>query len=238
MRNRIVINLNAPEGNAAQRAGKTSTRRWPKILAILLGLFVAILVAAAVGGFLWLRHYRSTPTYTLALILDAAQRNDVAEFQKRMDDEEMAKNMAASVSQKAAGRYGLSMNSAPQPRIDSLMPSRMKQTIHDEVLQVMKQFALAPHQRPFISLVAAVQTLMTVTTEGDTAKATGTIAGHSIELTMRRAGDRWKVTEVKDDVIVQRVVDSLMKELPAADGLDPSSLFLKKPARRPKRGRR
>ena len=64
--------------------------------------------------------------------------------------------MAASVSQKAAGRYGLSMNSSAQPRIDSLMPSllpRVKQTIHDEVLQVMKQFALSSAANAHSSLL-------------------------------------------------------------------------------------
>jgi hypothetical protein len=79
---------------------------------------------------------------------------------------------------------------------------------------------------------------MTVVTEGDTAKATGAMAGHTIELTMRRDADRWKVTEVKDDAIVQRVVDSLMKELPPVGEVDANSLkksLLLKPRRRGQR---
>jgi hypothetical protein len=149
--------------------------------------------------------------------------------------------MAATVSQKAAGRYGFSFNSSVQQRIDSAMPSllpRVKQTIHDEVFQVMKQFAITPEQRSFISIIGLVQSLMTVVTEGDTAKATGAMAGHTIELTMRRDADRWKVTEVKDDAIVQRVVDSLMKELPPIGEVDANSLkksLLLKPRRRGQR---
>ncbi len=83
------------------------------------GLWLS-LVAAAVGGFLWWRNYQSTPAYTLTLMVDAAQRNDLAEFQKRIDDEEIAKNMVASVSQKAAGRYGFALNSSIQQRIDTV----------------------------------------------------------------------------------------------------------------------
>ena len=41
------------------------------------------------------------------------------------------------------------------------------------------------------------------------------MSDRTIELTMRRDAERWKVTEFKDDVVVQRVVDSVMKELPA-----------------------
>ena len=239
MRQRIVINLDGPKTEGAKTVRKR--RRWPRVLGILALLVLLVVVVAAVGGFLWWRHYQSTPTYTLALILDAAQRNDLAEFQKRVDDDEIAKNMAATVSQKAAGRYGLSLNSSVQQRIESMMPSllpRVKQTIHDEVFQAMKQFAIAPEQRPFISTIGLVQSLMTVVTEGDTAKATGAMAGHTIELTLRRDADRWKVTEVKDDAIVQRVVDSLMKELPPIGAVDTNSLkksLLVKPRRRGQR---
>ncbi len=48
----------------------------------------------------------------VGVLVDAAQRNDAAEFQKRIDDDEIAKNMVANVSQKAAGRYGFALNSA------------------------------------------------------------------------------------------------------------------------------
>jgi hypothetical protein len=239
MRQRIVINLDGPKTEGAKTVRKR--RRWPRVLGILALLVLIGVVVAAIGGFLWWRHYQSTPTYTLALILDAAQRNDLAEFQKRIDDDEIARNMAASISQKAASRYGLSLNSSVQQRIESTMPSllpRVKQTIHDEVFQVMKQFAITPEQRSFISIIGLVQSLMTVVTEGDTAKATGAMAGHTIELTMRRDADRWKVTEVKDDAIVQRVVDSLMKELPPIGEVDANSLkksLLLKPRRRGQR---
>jgi hypothetical protein len=241
MRKRIVINLDAPGGTASQPGRPGSrTRRWPKVLAIIAGLLLVTVIAVAVGGFLWWRHYQTTPSYTLALIVDAAQRNDLAEFQKRIDDEEIAKNMIASVSQKAASRYGFALSNSVQQRIDSVMPSllpRLKQTINDEVVREMKEFASSSEPKPFIFLVATVPSLVTVTTEGDSAKATAAVAGRTIELTMRRDADRWKVTEFKDDVVVQRVVDSVMKELPAIGNGDSDSSVLNKLAR-PNRKRR
>lgn len=233
MRQRIVINVDGPKTAGAKSVRKR--RRWPRVLVILALMVLLVVVVAAAGGFLLLRRYQSTPTYTLALILDAAQRNDVAEFQKRIDDEEIAKNMVASVSQKAAARYGYALNSSIQQQIDTSIPAllpRMKQAVQDELLQVMKTFAAAPEQRSFVSLVGAVQSLMTVTTEGDSAKATGKIAGHNIELSMRRDADRWKVIDVKDEVIVQHVVDNVMKDLPAIGSIDVNSPLLKKPQRR------
>ena len=237
MRQRIVINLDGPATEGAKPVRKR--RRWPRVLGILALLVLLFVVAAAVGGYFLVRRYQSSPTYALALIFDAAQRNDVAEFDKRIAGEEIAKNMTAAVSQKAAARYGGSLDSSTQQKIDSTMSSllpRVKQTVHDEFLNAMKAFAAAPEQRSFISIVGAVQSLMTVTTNGDSAKATGKMAGHDIELGMRRDPDGWKVIDVKDERIVQRVVDSVMKELPAIGSIDANSPLLK-PSQRKRSGR-
>ena len=237
MRQRIVINLDGPATEGAKPVRKR--RRWPRVLGILALLVLLFVVAAAVGGYFLVRRYQSSPTYALALMFDAAQRNDTAEFDKRFAGEEIVKNMTGAVSQKAAVRYGGSLNSSVQQKIDSTMSSllpRVKQTVHDEFLNAMK--AAAPEQRSFISIVGAVQSMMTVTTNGDSAKATGKMAGHDIELGMRRDADGWKVIDVKDDSIVQRVVDSLMNELPAIGSTDPEFPFMKKAKpRRSRRGR-
>lgn len=243
MRKRIVINLDAQSGSAPQlrQVAGARRRRWPRVLAILLGLFVFVIVAALSGGFLWWRHYQSTPTYTLTLLVDAAQRNDLVEFQKRIDDEEIAKNMVASISQKAAGRYGLALTAPIQQQIDRLLPSllpEMKQTIHAEVVKEIKEFSSASEPRSFISLLVAVPSLVQVTTEGDAAKAIAAIGDRTIELTMKRDAERWKVTEFKDEVVMQRIVDSVMKELPAIGSIDPASPLLRKPPRARRSGRR
>ena len=234
MRKRIVIDLDAPQGGPAARARVGKRGRWRRILALFMGVVLVVILAAIVGGFFGWRYYQSTPAYTLTLMIDAAQRNDLAEFQKRIDDDEIAKNMLASVSQKAAGRYGFALTSSIQQRIDTVMPNLLpglKQTIHDEVVKEIKEFASKSEPRPFIFLVVTVPSLMKVTTQGDTAKATAVLSERTIELTMRRDAERWKVIEFKDDVVVQRVVDSVMKELPAIGTIDPNSPLLKKSAR-------
>lgn len=242
MRQRIVINLDAPSGSAPQprHVAGARRRRWPRILAILAGLVVVVLVVFFVAGFLWWRHYQSTPAYTLTLMLDAAQRNDVAEFEKQIDNEEIAKNMVSSVSEKAASRYGLALSSSMRQQIDNRMPAllpRMKQTIHDEVVKEITAFASTSETRSFIVLLVTVPSLVKVTTEGDVAKATAAMSDRTIELTMKRDAERWKVTGFKDDVVVQRIVDSVMNELPAIGTIDANSPLFKRLARG-KRARR
>jgi hypothetical protein len=203
-------------------------------LAILAGLVFFIIVLAAAGGFVWWRHYQSTPVYTLALIIDAAQRNDLEAFQKRIDDEEIAANMIADVTQKAAARYGFALNSSIQKRIEMVVPTllpRLRQSINDELIKGINAISSGTEPRPFVFLLLAVPSLVTVTTEGDTAKATWNLNGSTIELTMKRDQDHWKVTKYSDDLVVQRIVDSVMKELPAIGSIDSTNPLVKKPAR-------
>jgi uncharacterized membrane protein len=242
MRQRIVINVDGPPSEVTKRVrtrgGKG--RRWLRVLAILAVFVLVFVVVAIAGGFIWWRNYQSSPTYTLTLLIDAAQRNDSAEFQKRINDDEIAKNMVASVSQKAAARYGLAFNSSVQKKIDNLVPSllpRLKQTIHDEVVQQIKEFASKSEPKPFIFLVVAVPRLITVTTEGDMAKIKAPLSDRTIELTMQRDAEFWKVTEFKDDVVLQRVVDSVMRELPAIGSIESDSPLFKKQPRRRSRNR-
>lgn len=238
---RIVINLEPGPGNKPPVRRKS--RRWPKILALLAIVIVVVIGLAAVGGFFWWRHYQSTPAYSLTLLIDAVQRGDVDEIAKRIDDEEIARNMAAVVSKKAGSRYGLAMTAATQQKIDQAMPAlmpRLKQTMRDEVTKEIKNFVAAspPNPKPFYILVILMPSLMKITTEGDIATAASAVTHSSFELTMKRDADRWKVTGFNNDVVVQRVVDSMMKDLPAigsVDSVDPLLKNLGKP--RKKRGR-
>jgi hypothetical protein len=168
-------------------------------------------------------------------MLDAAQRNDVAEFQKRIDDEELAKNVAATVKQKATARYGYALNSSIQQQIDSAMSSllpRVKQAVQDELLSAMKAVVASPEKRSFITILGAVRSLLAITEEGDSATVKGSMAGRNIEMTMRRDANGWEVIDVKDDLIVQRIVDSVMKDLPAIGNIDAKSPLLKKSQRK------
>lgn len=231
MAKRIVINVEPGNRPPVRR----KSRRWLRILALLAIVVVVVIGLAAVGGFFWWRHYQSTPAYSLTLLVDAAQRGDVEELAKRIDDEEVARNMAAAVSKKASARYGLAMSSATQQKIDQAMPSllpRLKQTIHDEVAKEIKNFAAASEPKPFVFLLITVPSLVKITTEGDNAKAAAAISSRNVEFTMRRDAERWKVTGYNDDVVVQRVVDSVMKELPAIGAFDSADSLFKNPGKR------
>jgi hypothetical protein len=241
IRKRIVINLDEPgPGGQAYTSKRSGRRRWPKVLGILFLLVVLGIAGLAVGGFFWWRHFQSTPEYSLALLIDAAQKNDMSVFQKQVDYDAIARNMVTDVSQKATNRYGLAMNASLQQQIDTLLPTllpRIKDTIDAEVTKEIKEFASKSEPKPFILVALAVPKLVTVTREGDNAKVSVPTPDRSIELGMTRDGDHWKVTGFKDEELTQRVVDSVMKDLPAIGKVDLSNIPLLKGQRKSKRRR-
>ena len=57
-------------------------------LAILGSLLACLVVALGVAFLSW-RHYQTTPTYSLALLVDAAQRNDMPDVDKIVDTDKI-----------------------------------------------------------------------------------------------------------------------------------------------------
>ena len=231
---RIVVNI-----DPAKAPARRKPRRWLRILAIFALVVALVVVGVAVGGFLWWRNYQSTPVYSLALLMDAAERGEMDEMAKYLDREEIVRNMMAKVSQKAVNRYGGLVSTAAQQKIEQSVTSlpNLNQTIGIEVVSEIQSQAVELSQ-PFYTRLMKLPSQMTINTEGDIAKATGKLSNRPVELTMRRDANRWRVTSFDDDVVVQRIVDKVMKDLPPIGALDSSNPLFKMPGTRPRKRRR
>jgi hypothetical protein len=79
--------------------------------------------------------------------------------------------------------------------------------------------------------------LVNITTEGNAGKVT-TKPG-DFELTMEHQGERWKVVSMKDETLVQQMVDNVVKQLPAVGELEnPPNEKRSTSGSMPRRGRR
>jgi len=218
-RRRLVIALDRGK-QVSYRPGPAAPRksRAAKVLAILgIGVLVVYLGVAA-GAFFWWRHYKTTPAYSLALLVDAAQRNDMATVDKIVDTDKIVDNFAAKVTEKTAGRYGAALSNSMRQQIESRVPSLLpaiRPSVRDGIAARVKEISENAKQKPFIIVALALPYFVNIAENGDAAKATVIIHDSRVEGEMQRDGQTWKIVAVQDDALVQRIVDQIIKDLPA-----------------------
>ncbi len=215
-RKRFVISLEQPPN--APTPTRRRGRRWPKVLAALGIIIVLAVVLAAAGGFLWWRHYRTTPAYSLALLVDAVQRNDVTAVDELVDIDKIVDSLAADVSQKSMSRYGVTLSPQQRRRVEGLVPGLLpmvKRNVRESLEKRLREISEQSEPKPFIVLALGLPYLVKITTEGDSAKALAPVQDREVELTLHRNGERWKVEAIKDYTIVPRIVDDILKDFPA-----------------------
>jgi hypothetical protein len=222
-RKRIVIDL-----NSLPIAGNSITtrrrKRWPKVLALLVVGLLAILLIIGAGGYFWWNHYQTTPTYSVALVVDAAQRNDMAAFDHLVDTDKVVAGLASQITEKVvASPLGLVGGAAIRSQVEALMPTilpKLEQNFREQLAAEMKEFSSGTSPKPFILLALTLPALVKVTTENNTARAAMTLHGETVELTMQRDGGVWKVVGLKDDALVGRIMDDVVKSLPVMGKID------------------
>jgi hypothetical protein len=227
-RRRIVIPLGqkqagAPakasvKANGQKRASNSPRRsRVGKILAVLGITVVAIVLLAAGGIFFWWQHYKTTPAYSLALLVDAAQRDDMATVDTIIDTDKIVDNFAGEVTDKAASRYGMALGPGARQQIEILAPKLLpaiRQNARAALVTRVKEISQQADRKPFIIVALGLPYLVNVEVNGDTAKATAVVQGQQVELDLSRAVDGWKVVAFRDEQLVQRAIDQVIKDLP------------------------
>lgn len=230
-RRRIVVPLQPNQGAgrkasvkvAQKRAGKSSAPATPgrsrlgKVLAVCGIIVVAFVVFMAGAAFLWWQHYKTTPAYSLALLVDAAQRNDMATVDTIIDSDKIVDNFAGQVTDKAASRYGVALEGGARQKIESMAPQLLpiiRDNARATLTMRIKQISQQADQKPFVLIALGLPYLVNVAVSGDTAKATATIHDQQVELDMARAENSWKVVAFRDEALVQQAIDQVIKELP------------------------
>jgi Protein of unknown function (DUF2939) len=225
-RSRFVVNLDragmpaSPQGQQQQPYGASRRRRkWP----IVLG---GVLLLLIIGGFIFWQYYKTRPSYSLALLVDAAQRNDVAAFDKVVDTGAVIQSFAPQVINEATGRLGTALTPQMRKQIETLVPTlipNVTENLRAEVMNQVREVTARAEGKPFFLIALSIGYIVDIKQEGDTAIASAKSGERNLELTMQRTTEkRWKVVSVKDDALAKRIVDDIAKYLPAigAGGLE------------------
>jgi hypothetical protein len=190
-------------------------RKWPYVLGGILLLLI-------VGGFIFWQVYKTRPSYSLALLVDAAERNDAAAFDTVFDTGRVIESFAPQVIDEATGRLGTALTPSMRQRIETLVPTlipRVTENLRTEVMNQVREVTTPAQGKPFFLIALSIPFIVKITQEGETALVKAERKERSMELTMLRTPEkRWKVVGVKDAALARRIVDDIARYLPAIGG--------------------
>lgn len=222
MRSRIVVKLDDESGaarsNLKRRAGGGG--RGGRVALIFLSLIAVILLGIVAGGYFWWQSYKTKPNYSLALLVDAAQRNDMQTFEMLVDMDRIVDGFVPQVAEKAGAQApaGVGASGAVRKQLQAAVlrfAPQIKQRARAEVAGQVKELSARAEQKPFVLVALGVPFAVDTKQDGDAAKVNASFKDRDVELSMQRAGERWKVVGVKDDVLVSRLLESISRDLPS-----------------------
>jgi hypothetical protein len=217
-RNRIVINFDDPaaaSGGGVAPRRRSSRRGIGRVLGVIAILLLLIVGGLVAGGFFWWRHYQSSPAYSLALLVDATQRNDQQAVDKILDTDKIATDFLAQIRARVPG----SAIWASQIDLTKMSSSaKVKETLHDQLVKELQRLTDVAADKPFVLIALAVPRFAEIKQENNVAHAMVNLKDEPIQLTMVQTGDRWRVTAVQDERLARLLAQAMVNSLPMNGG--------------------
>lgn len=212
-RNRIVIDLNQPPPPGWRPRGKRSGRAG-RILAIIGVVLFLILVALGAGGYFAWQHFKSKPAYTLALMVDAAQRDDREQLNRTLDLDKISEAFVGDVRSRVTGSSIL--NSLVPSQLDQIVANitpKLKETLSEVLPTEIKRVTEPAKGKPLFLIALSAPYFADIKQNGGSATVDLKFNDEKIQLTMQQAEDRWRVIAIRDDRLTNIIADAAKKGL-------------------------
>ncbi len=201
----------APTFASAQlRRGRTG-----KILGIMAAVVGAVLLIGGLSVWLYFESLKDEPQYSLALLVDAAKRDDQETINEVIDINAVVDDFMPQIVGKAVEMYG---RNVPQPIIDRmsrlaepLMPA-IKDRARSQLARVIRDRTERYGRVPFFMMVVGAERYLVIENAGETATVRGKTS-ERLELKMRKVGDRWKVVGINDDQLATDIARTIGQQL-------------------------
>jgi hypothetical protein len=214
-RSRIVIDVARVQEEARRKKQRRFGRAGRYVSVTALAAAAAVLVVLVVA-YAWWRSFEKSPAYSVALLVDAAQRDDKQTVESLIDADQIAQGLIPQVIDKLTGADS---PVPPQARasLTSALPQllpRVREGVRDRVAQDAK--ALSKGHTSFLLTALAVRAAADVKEQGDRASVTVKAGDRPVELTLARNGERWKIVTVKDEQVASDIATRLASSIPTS----------------------
>lgn len=200
--------------------------KFGKILKVTAIMLVGLLLVAAIGGFFYWRHLKTTPQYSLALLIDAARRDDQSAIDELVDIDAVVNDFLPQVTDKAVELYGRGLPAETIARVAEVakpvIPA-IKERARAEIPQIIRDKTKRFESIPFWAIALGADRFVDISVEGERASVESNVENRPLKLTMKKNGERWQVVGLQDEEIARRIAEKIGQEIIAvASGKDKS----------------
>ncbi len=210
-------NQNVPEFGDYQKPKQAG--KFAKILKILGISLVAIFLIAAIGGYFYWQSLKTTPQYSLALLVDAARRDDQKMMDELVDTDAIVDDFMPQIIEKAVELYGRGLPPQTVARVAQvavpLLPA-VKQRARSEVPGLIREKTQKFESVPFWAITLGAGRILDIRQEGDKAFVKSNLQERPLEVTMKRSGAKWQIVGIKDEILARRIAEKIGQEIIAA----------------------
>jgi hypothetical protein len=217
---KIVVDLsektsNVPQFGEYRQPKKRSVVK--KVLLFLVGFLFISLIIGLIGGYFYWQSVKKSPQYSLALLVEAARNDDNAQIAELVDTEAVIDSFVPQITDKAIDIYGRNLpkdliSKAMQIGLPAVKP-KIKEIASKELPKLIREKTKQAEKYPYWLIALGASAALDVKIEGETAVITSKIADKPLELSMKKIGDKWKVTGVKDEELATKIAQSIGQKL-------------------------
>ncbi len=200
--------------------------RFRRIALIVFGSIFAIAVMAGVGFYFYWQSLKSTPQYSLALIVDAAKRNDEATVDRLVDIDAVVDDFLPQITEKAVELYGRGLPPTiiqQVARVAAPVMPAVKDRAREELPTAIRQKTAEFGYVPFEAMVLGAGQYLDIKVDGDSAIVQSLVPEQDFEVRMKREGGEWKIVAVKDDKLAMNIAKRVGQEIIAIATNGPNS---------------
>ncbi|MDI1241655.1 MAG: hypothetical protein PSX80_07015 [bacterium] len=200
-------------GGYAAPAGRT---RFKKIVVTILGSLFAIALVLGIGFYFYWQSLRSSPQYSLAMIVDAAKRDDQATVNRLVNIDDVVDDFLPQITTKAVELYGRGLPPTVLQQVariaEPVMPA-IKDRAREELPEAIKQKTSEFGYVPFEAMVLGAEQYLDITVDADSATVKSLVPQQEFEVKMKRNGSEWKIVAIKDDKLATNIAQRVGQEI-------------------------
>lgn len=202
--------------------GNSSPRSRARLILVVTLLLLTVCV---VGASFWWQHYKTTPAYSVALLIDAAARSDTAALDKLFDSNQVVDNFVTNLTQNTGQGFSSDLHVLIRRGLQAASPGvmdRVKAAVREGLRRRINELGQSSSNVPFVFKAIALYFKTDIKFIGDKAIVTIRRDNQTLELGMVRDNDHWRVITAKDDALAAQIMTNMAQELP--NKLSPTEL--------------